>query len=103
MHPAVFLGLGSNLGDREAAIDGALARLAAQQDLRLANSLGDQRPAYIGGGAGLLKIRQAADAVRNINIKRAEHDPGFDHGPGGDCTKKVFLRVHGFSLSVWRN
>lgn len=30
MHPAVFLGLGSNLGDREAAIDGALARLAAR-------------------------------------------------------------------------
>jgi len=30
MHPAVFLGLGSNLGDREAAIDGALARLGAR-------------------------------------------------------------------------
>jgi 2-amino-4-hydroxy-6-hydroxymethyldihydropteridine diphosphokinase len=30
MDPAVFLGLGSNLGDREAAIGGALARLAAR-------------------------------------------------------------------------
>jgi len=30
MRPAVFLGLGSNLGDREAAIGGALARLAAR-------------------------------------------------------------------------
>jgi 2-amino-4-hydroxy-6-hydroxymethyldihydropteridine diphosphokinase len=30
MVPAVFLGLGSNLGDREAAIAGALARLAAR-------------------------------------------------------------------------
>lgn len=30
MHPAVFLGLGSNLGDREAAMDDALARLAAR-------------------------------------------------------------------------
>jgi 2-amino-4-hydroxy-6-hydroxymethyldihydropteridine diphosphokinase len=30
MHPAVFLGLGSNLGDREAAIDDALARLAGR-------------------------------------------------------------------------
>ena len=30
MGPAVFLGLGSNLGDREAAIEGALARLAAR-------------------------------------------------------------------------
>jgi 2-amino-4-hydroxy-6-hydroxymethyldihydropteridine diphosphokinase len=30
MRPAVFLGLGSNLGDREAAIDAALARLAAR-------------------------------------------------------------------------
>lgn len=30
MHPAVFLGLGSNLGDREAAIVGALARLAGR-------------------------------------------------------------------------
>jgi 2-amino-4-hydroxy-6-hydroxymethyldihydropteridine diphosphokinase len=30
MHPAVFLGLGSNLGDREAAIDGALERLRAR-------------------------------------------------------------------------
>ena len=30
MGPAVFLGLGSNLGDREAAIAGALARLAGR-------------------------------------------------------------------------
>jgi len=30
MHPVVFLGLGSNLGDREAAIDDALVRLAAR-------------------------------------------------------------------------
>jgi 2-amino-4-hydroxy-6-hydroxymethyldihydropteridine diphosphokinase len=30
MHPVVFLGLGSNLGDREAAIADALARLAAR-------------------------------------------------------------------------
>jgi 2-amino-4-hydroxy-6-hydroxymethyldihydropteridine diphosphokinase len=30
MHPAVFLGLGSNLGDREAAIAGALERLRAR-------------------------------------------------------------------------
>src|SRR5512139_3066076 len=30
MRPAVFLGLGSNLGDREAAIGGALARLAGR-------------------------------------------------------------------------
>lgn len=29
MRPAVFLGLGANLGDREAAIDDALARLGA--------------------------------------------------------------------------
>ncbi len=28
--PPVFLGLGSNLGDRESAIEGALARLAAR-------------------------------------------------------------------------
>jgi 2-amino-4-hydroxy-6-hydroxymethyldihydropteridine diphosphokinase len=28
MHPVVFLGLGSNLGDREAAIEDALARLS---------------------------------------------------------------------------
>jgi len=30
MHPVVFLGLGSNLGDREATIEDALARLAAR-------------------------------------------------------------------------
>jgi 2-amino-4-hydroxy-6-hydroxymethyldihydropteridine diphosphokinase len=30
MHPVVFLGLGSNLGDREAAMDDALARLATR-------------------------------------------------------------------------
>jgi len=30
MGPPVFLGLGSNLGDREAAIEGALARLGAR-------------------------------------------------------------------------
>jgi 2-amino-4-hydroxy-6-hydroxymethyldihydropteridine diphosphokinase len=30
MGPPVFLGLGSNLGDREAAIEGALARLAGR-------------------------------------------------------------------------
>ena len=30
MHPVVFLGLGSNLGDREAAIADALARLATR-------------------------------------------------------------------------
>jgi 2-amino-4-hydroxy-6-hydroxymethyldihydropteridine diphosphokinase len=30
MHKAVFLGLGSNLGDRETAIDGALERLRAR-------------------------------------------------------------------------
>ena len=30
MHPVVFLGLGSNLGDREASIEDALARLAAR-------------------------------------------------------------------------
>jgi 2-amino-4-hydroxy-6-hydroxymethyldihydropteridine diphosphokinase len=30
MHPAVFLGLGSNLGDREAAIEGAIERLRAR-------------------------------------------------------------------------
>jgi 2-amino-4-hydroxy-6-hydroxymethyldihydropteridine diphosphokinase len=30
MHPPVFLGLGSNLGDREAAIEEALARLAGR-------------------------------------------------------------------------
>jgi 2-amino-4-hydroxy-6-hydroxymethyldihydropteridine diphosphokinase len=81
---ACLIGLGSNLGDRRAALDGAVDRLAAEPELRLVARSGWYETSPVGGppgqepflnGAALLHTSLAPQALLAV-LERIETEMG---------------------------
>jgi 2-amino-4-hydroxy-6-hydroxymethyldihydropteridine diphosphokinase len=63
MTSLALIGLGSNLGDRRAALEGALADLAAAKDVRVANVSSFHETLPVGGPPGQGRYLNAAAAL----------------------------------------
>ena len=88
--PAVYLGLGSNLGDREANIRGALKRLAEQASVERVSSLYEtepwgyqEQPLYLNAACRIATILAPLELFRFLKQVEADFGrvPGFRNAP----------------------
>lgn len=81
MHKTVYLGLGSNLGDRRATLAAALERLRALGEVTAASSLYETEPVGVADQSWFLNCAVALETELmpkqlHAALKRIEHDLG---------------------------